>query len=372
MVRMAPHGAVLNRGAKMRKALAVLAILLCSTTSSLAQVSFGFSSPDVSVGVNLPVYPDLVRIPGYPVYYAPQVNANYFFYDGLYWVFDGVNWYASTWYNGPWQLVTSDAVPLFLLRVPVRYYRERPAYFRGWALNAPPRWGAHWGNTWAQRHRGWDRWSRASAPAPAPLPTYQRRYAGNRYPRASEQRALETRNYRYQPHERVAQQHFQQRSTQSAQAARPPGRTGFAGNGRGRNDIDRTQNANRSAQRSGPPATAQRAAPRDTRVRAAPPMARRTGPPAVANGTPRAAQPMARRAGPPAVANGTPRAAQPMARRAGPPAVANGAPRAAPPRGEARATQGRGAQAPTQSANRGGNSGAAHARGGERRDEHSG
>ncbi|HET8875494.1 MAG TPA: hypothetical protein VFO53_04115 [Casimicrobiaceae bacterium] len=328
----------------MRKALAVLAILLCSATPSLAQVSLGFNSPGVSIGVNLPVYPDLVRIPGYPVYYAPQVNANYFFYDGLYWVFDGVNWYASTWYNGPWQLVTSDAVPLFLWRVPVRYYRERPAYFRGWALNAPPRWGAHWGNTWAQRHRGWDRWNRASVPAAAPLPTYQRRYAGNRYPRGDEQRALETRNYRYQPRERVAQQHFQQRSTQSTPAARPQGRTGFAENGRERgrerNGIDRTQNANRNVQRVAPPATAQRGGPPVTAQRAAP----------------------------------RERGAPPTARRAGPPDVENGAPRAAPPRGEARAAQGRGPQArePAQAANRRGNSGAAHARGDERRDEHNG
>ena len=302
----------------MRKALAVLAVLLCSATSSLAQVSLGFSSPGVSIGIDLPAYPELVQIPDYPVYYAPRLNANYFFYDGLYWVFDGVNWYASAWYNGPWRLVTSDGVPLFLLRVPVRYYRERPAYFRGWALNAAPRWGAHWGNTWAQRHRGWDRWNRASAPAPAPLPTYQRRYAGNRYPRAGEQRALETRNYHYRPRDQVAQQQLRQGSTQ----------------------------------RGGPPATAQRAAPRDTRERAAPPMARR--------------------AGPPAVVNGTPRAAPPMASRAGPPAVANGAPRAAPPRGEVRASQGRGPQGrgPAQAANRG--NGAAHARGGERRDEHDG
>ena len=64
----------------MRQALAVLALLLCSITSPLAQFS-------VNIGVNLPVYPQLVRVPGYPVYYAPQVNSNYFFYDGMYWVY---------------------------------------------------------------------------------------------------------------------------------------------------------------------------------------------------------------------------------------------------------------------------------------------
>lgn len=33
-----------------------------------------------------PAYPDLVQVPGYPVYYAPRVNENLFFYDGQYWV----------------------------------------------------------------------------------------------------------------------------------------------------------------------------------------------------------------------------------------------------------------------------------------------
>ena len=73
------------------------------------------SAVGVSIGINLPAYPRLVPVPGYPVYYAPSVDSNYFFYDGLYWVFDGDNWYESRWYNGPWSLVEPDAVPIFLL-----------------------------------------------------------------------------------------------------------------------------------------------------------------------------------------------------------------------------------------------------------------
>ena len=35
-------------------------------------------------------------------------------------------------------------VPLFILRVPVRYYRQPPVYFREWRSNAPPGlWGEH-------------------------------------------------------------------------------------------------------------------------------------------------------------------------------------------------------------------------------------
>ena len=196
----------------MRQLLAALALVLCSITAPLAQVS-------VNIGINLGAYPQLVRVPGYPVYYAPQVNSNYFFYDGMYWVYAYDNWYASTWYNGPWELVAPDFVPLYVLRVPVRYYRRAPVYFRGWRSDAPPRWGDHWGNTWYNNHRGWDTWNRSAVPAPAPLPVYQRQYSGNRYPRADQQVTLQTRNYRYAPRDAEVQRQYQARQSMSAPAA---------------------------------------------------------------------------------------------------------------------------------------------------------
>ena len=208
----------------MRNAIVVLWMLLCSITSVAAQVSVGIGFPGVSIGINLPVYPQLVAVPGYPVYYAPQVNSNYFFYDGMYWVYQQDNWYASSWYNGPWALVRPDVVPLFVLRVPVRYYRQPPVYFRGWRSDAPPRWGEHWGNTWEQHHSGWDRWDRGAVPAPAPLPVYQRQYSGSHYPQFEQQQALQSRNYRYQPHEPVVQQHYQAQQRPSAPAPSPQAR----------------------------------------------------------------------------------------------------------------------------------------------------
>src|SRR5450759_992679 len=102
----------------MRNGLMVLWLLFCSATSAVAQVSIHIGLPEVSIGINLRVYPQLVRVPGYPVYYAPRLNSNFFFYDGLYWVYRNDNWYASYWYNGPWGLVAPAAVPLFILRVP--------------------------------------------------------------------------------------------------------------------------------------------------------------------------------------------------------------------------------------------------------------
>ena len=190
--------------------LIMLLMLMSPVTTAKASVSIGIGLPNVSIGINLPVFPELVRVPGYPVYYAPQMASNYFFYDGMYWVYQDDNWYASSWYNGPWSYVGAEFVPLFILRVPVRYYRQPPVYFRGWQSNAPPRWGQHWGHGWEQQHRGWDRWSRRSAPAPAPLPVYQRQYSGDRYPRVEQQHSLRNQSYRYQPRDKAVREHFKQ------------------------------------------------------------------------------------------------------------------------------------------------------------------
>jgi hypothetical protein len=198
----------------MRYAFIVLLALLYSVSPAAAQVSIGIGLPSVSIGINLPTFPALVPVPGYPVYYAPKADTNLFFYDGLYWVYQGDNWYASSWYNGPWGLVAPEIVPVFVLRIPVRYYRHPPSYWGGWRTDAPPHWGEHWGHDWEQRRNGWDHWERRSAPRPAPLPVYQRQYSGKRYPVVEQQQRLQSLKYRYQPQDPVVQQHFQQHGPQ--------------------------------------------------------------------------------------------------------------------------------------------------------------
>ena len=208
----------------MRHLLLALPLLLGQIPAAQAQVSvgIGINVPGVSIGINMPAYPQLVAVPGYPVYYAPGVNSNYFFYDGLYWVFQGDNWYSSGWYNGPWQSVGPEYVPLYVLRVPVRYYRQPPVYFRGWRRDAPPQWGDHWGRNWEDQRRGWNEWDHRKAPPPAPLPVYQRNYSGDRYPQAAErQREVRSENYRYQPREAVTQQHYQQQGNSARYEPQP-------------------------------------------------------------------------------------------------------------------------------------------------------
>ena len=187
----------------MRRILAAFAIVLASLGTAAA------SSVSVNIGINVPAYPVLQRVPGYPVYYAPRLHANYFFYDGMYWVFDGRDWWTSAWYDGPWQLVDPYDVPVYVLRVPVRYYLAAPVFFRGWYADSYPRWGEYWGSTWEQRRSGWNTYSLRSAPAIAPLPVYQRAYSGSRYPQLSEQVAIRSRSYSYQPRDTVARQQWQ-------------------------------------------------------------------------------------------------------------------------------------------------------------------
>jgi len=146
----------------------------------------------------------------------------------MYWVYQNDNWYAGSWYNGPWWLVAPQDVPVYILRVPVGYYRQPPGFFGGWQRDAPPRWGEHWGGEWEHRRAGWERWDHSSAPAPAPLPVYQRQYSGDRYPRVEQQPALQVQNDRYQPHDRDVRKQYDaqqgRRAPAAATQARPQAR----------------------------------------------------------------------------------------------------------------------------------------------------
>lgn len=210
----------------MRILFVALSLLFMSLPTAHAEVSVGvgISAPGIRIGINLPTYPRLIRVPGHPVYYDPRLDWNYFFFDGLYWVFNDDDWYASVWYNGPWHRVDRYDVPLYVLRVPVRYYRKPPPYFRAWRADAPPRWGEHWGRDWEDRRRGWDRWDRRAAPRPAPLPYYQRGYKGDRYPGDRDrQDSIRSERYRYQPREPVSQQFYRGGRGPDGRDGRPAG-----------------------------------------------------------------------------------------------------------------------------------------------------
>jgi hypothetical protein len=207
------------RGAGM----VAVCILLGGSALAVGQIRIGvgIAVPGVRIGINVPTYPQLVPVPGYPVYYAPALSENLFFYDGLYWVLAGDDWYYSSWYDGPWYLAQPELVPDFILRIPILYYRRPPAYFLHWNRAAPPRWGEHWGRAWEERRHGWDRWNRAAVPPRAPLPSYQRQYPRGRYPGADRQQNLENRFYRYTPRDAGDRARLQQAPARSGPRIAP-------------------------------------------------------------------------------------------------------------------------------------------------------
>ena len=131
----------------MRRTIVVAALLMASVGGLLSpapawadSVSIGVNigtSPPPSPVVVLPAPPQLVVVPGTPVYYAPGVSLNFSFYSGRFYTFHNEAWFYSTAYNGPWTFVVLEQVPRPILAVPVAYYRVPPGH---WKKNGPPPW----------------------------------------------------------------------------------------------------------------------------------------------------------------------------------------------------------------------------------------
>ncbi len=210
----------------MRHTLIALSLLLGTAIPAVVWMpaAAASSTVSISIGIHHASYPELVLVPGYPVYYAPQLSANYFFYDGYYWLYHEDRWYMSDWYDGPWTAVDPDDVPLFVLRVPVRYYVNPPVYFHGWYVDAAPHWHLYWGPRWTRYRPGWDHWDRRIAYAPAPLPLYQRHYAGDRYPRGEYRHVIHREHYRYRPHDTALRERSRRQHEAPWSQARPDSR----------------------------------------------------------------------------------------------------------------------------------------------------
>lgn len=94
---------------------------------------------DVNVGINVgvpvpppPVVvaapPQVVIVPGSPVYYAPAADFNLFVYQGRYYRFHEGHWFIATAHGGPWTFVVRNRVPQPVLAVPTGYYRIPPGH----------------------------------------------------------------------------------------------------------------------------------------------------------------------------------------------------------------------------------------------------
>ncbi len=93
--------------------------------------------PTVSLDINIGSPPRFVVVTGTPVYYAPSVSYNYFFYDRRYYLFHNELWFSAAYHNGPWTAIAFERVPRPILAVPVEYYKRPPGH---WKKHGPPPW----------------------------------------------------------------------------------------------------------------------------------------------------------------------------------------------------------------------------------------
>jgi hypothetical protein len=104
-----------------------------SATASDLKINIDLGGPPIV----LTAPPQLVVVPGTPVYYAPDVSANLFFYKGRYYTLASGVWSMAPAYSGPWAVIQIGQVPPPVLAVPVEYYKIPPGQLK---KKGPPPW----------------------------------------------------------------------------------------------------------------------------------------------------------------------------------------------------------------------------------------
>jgi len=107
----------------MKRIALALLLFAASAFPALAQDYY-------DIDVNLPEYPDMQPIPDSPVYYAPAVPVDLFFYGGRYYRVHRDAWFSAPRYDGPWHHVAYARVPRPVIAVPARYYKVPPGHWR--------------------------------------------------------------------------------------------------------------------------------------------------------------------------------------------------------------------------------------------------
>jgi hypothetical protein len=114
-------------------AAATMLVSGASATASDVKITIGLGVPPLV----LTAPPQLVVVPGTPVYYAPEVSANLFFYQGLYYIVANGVWSMAPAYTGPWAVIQIGQVPAPVVAVPVEYYKIPPGQLM---KHGPPPW----------------------------------------------------------------------------------------------------------------------------------------------------------------------------------------------------------------------------------------
>jgi hypothetical protein len=117
-------------------------MLVAATAMLFSGTSATASDVKINIGLGVPPLvltapPQLVVVPGTPVYYAPDVQANLFVYKARYYTVTNGVWSMAPAYNGPWAVIQIGQVPAPVVAVPVEYYKIPPGQLK---KHGPPPW----------------------------------------------------------------------------------------------------------------------------------------------------------------------------------------------------------------------------------------
>jgi hypothetical protein len=117
----------------MRRTLMIGAACLTAAATALAAEPARAANVNINIGVPAPAIvvpapPRLVIVPGTPVFYAPEVEYNYFVYGNHHYVVRDGRWFRARTHRGPWKFVAVEHVPRPIVAVPVTYYRVPPGH----------------------------------------------------------------------------------------------------------------------------------------------------------------------------------------------------------------------------------------------------
>ncbi len=125
-------------------------VLWTGPATAEVNVSIGVFAPPPPVVVAGP--PPMTVMPGpYYVYYAPEVPAGLFFYQGAWWRPHEGHWFRAYSYKGPWRYIDNDHTPTPILRLPADYRQVPPGHYK--VTHGQMK--KHW-KEW-EKSRRWDR-----------------------------------------------------------------------------------------------------------------------------------------------------------------------------------------------------------------------
>lgn len=125
---------------------------------------------DVDINIVLPVVhfdrdPQLVVIPETYVYFIPDRDDDFFFYQGRWWRPYRDAWFRAAAYNGPWVRVVVADVPPVIVKLPPGWRQLPPGHVRVRWVDVNRYW-----KQW-EREKYWHSkayWHRAAPPPPPP------------------------------------------------------------------------------------------------------------------------------------------------------------------------------------------------------------